>query len=139
MDKISQLGKYIPDLACLCIIIMHHNKKVYYGIKFSYSLGTLLSQAEKNECSTLNRKIMNAKHLIGGIFAGVAVGAAIGILLAPASGTKTRMKLQDGSRKLMDELRSNVEELKDKYNHSVDEIASRGKAGISAVREKVKV
>ena len=86
---------------------------------------------------------MSAKYVIGGIFTGVAIGAAIGILLAPDSGERTRNKLNKGSRKLMKQLRSNVdgsfESLKDKYNHGVDEIAARGKDGIAAVREKIKV
>lgn len=86
---------------------------------------------------------MKAKYVLGGMFAGVAIGAAIGVLLAPASGEKTRTKLQKGSRKFLNQLRSNVdgsfETLKDKYNHRVDEIAEKSKDGISAVREKIKV
>lgn len=86
---------------------------------------------------------MKAKYVIGGMFAGVAIGAAIGVLLAPASGDKTRTKLQKGSRKFLKQLRSNVdgsfESLKDKYNHGVDEIAAKGSNGIIAAREKMKV
>ena len=82
---------------------------------------------------------MNAKHFISGVFAGVAIGAAIGVLLAPTSGEKTRKKLEKGSRKWMNQLRHNVDGLKDKYNDRVDEIASRSKDGITTVREKIKI
>jgi gas vesicle protein len=84
-------------------------------------------------------KVMSVKHVISGLCAGMAAGMAIGILLAPDSGEKTRLKLQNGSRRLLDELRSNVDDLKDKYNRGVDDLASRSKAGISSAREKIKV
>ena len=42
---------------------------------------------------------MNTKELFlltGGLFAGAAVGAAIGVLLAPESGEDTRRRIEDG-------------------------------------------
>lgn len=46
---------------------------------------------------------------------GVAVGAGIGILFAPEKGSKTRGKIK---KKYLD----NQNELKEKYNHLVDEV-----------------
>jgi len=86
---------------------------------------------------------MNAKSLIGGILAGTAVGVAIGMLLAPQSGVKTRGKLVKGARKfgdsLMETAEGSIQSLKDRFNSKVDEVASRGKEGITSAGEKIKI
>lgn len=86
---------------------------------------------------------MNAKNLIGGLLAGAAIGVAIGILLAPASGKDTRRSLATGSRKLADSLTGSVEEslesLKGKFNMGVDEVTKRGKELINSTNERLKV
>jgi gas vesicle protein len=50
----------------------------------------------------------NSKNLVGGLMAGAAIGIAIGILLAPGSGVKTRKQIVDGSLKLKDDLMNSV-------------------------------
>lgn len=86
---------------------------------------------------------INAKSLIGGILAGAAVGVAIGILLAPASGKETRDNLVKGSKKLADDLKGkfddSLESLKSQFNYRVDEVAGVGKDTINHVKEKAKV
>ncbi|MEQ1586690.1 MAG: YtxH domain-containing protein [Cyclobacteriaceae bacterium] len=86
---------------------------------------------------------MNAKNLIGGLLAGAAIGVAIGILLAPASGKETRKSLATGSRKLADSLAGSAEEslesLKGKFNMGVDEVTKRGKELINSTNERLKV
>ena len=63
---------------------------------------------------------MDSKKMIGGLLAAAAIGATIGILLAPTSGKRTRTKLKNGSRRLTDSLEETVEDsidlLKDKFN-----------------------
>lgn len=85
---------------------------------------------------------MNARNLIGGLLAGAAVGVAIGMLLAPASGVKTQQKLKKGARKLgdsiMDTAEGTIQSLKDRFNSRVDEVARRGKEGVDHVTERVK-
>jgi gas vesicle protein len=85
---------------------------------------------------------MNVKNLIGGILAGTAIGVAIGILLAPASGEETRKKIAEGSKKLADDLKNSVggsiDSIKSKFNQGVDETARRGKEAVSNASEKVK-
>ena len=54
---------------------------------------------------------MDSKRLIGSLLSAAALGAAIGILLAPSSGERSRSKLIGGSRRLTDDLRKTVEEL----------------------------
>ena len=74
---------------------------------------------------------MEAKNLIGGLVAALAVGVAIGVLLAPNSGEKTRGKLLRGSRKLVDDVKGSVgdsiDTLKNRFNSGVDELARKGK------------
>lgn len=86
---------------------------------------------------------MNAKNLIGGLLAGAAIGVAIGILLAPASGKDTRKSLATGSRKLADSFTGSVEDslesLKGKFNMGVDEVTKRGKELINSTNERLKV
>lgn len=83
------------------------------------------------------------KNLIGGFIAGAAVGIAIGMLLAPTEGKKTRQKIVDGSTKLKDNLvgsvNDSIEKLKDQFNTKIDQIAKEGKQKVDYTSEKIKV
>ncbi len=85
---------------------------------------------------------MNAKNLIGGLLAGAAVGVAIGMLLAPDSGERTRGKIAKGSRKLTDGVKGSVENsiesLKNKFNYGIDELARKGKEVLNTANDKMK-
>lgn len=50
----------------------------------------------------------NSGSLIGAVILGVAVGAAIGVLVAPAKGSETRKKLLDGAKDLADNLMNKI-------------------------------
>ena len=86
---------------------------------------------------------MDSKKLIGGLLASAAIGVAIGILLAPNSGERTRTKLVRGSRKLANSLEETVEDsidlLKEKFNSGVDEVFKKGKEMINHANDKIKV
>jgi len=86
---------------------------------------------------------MDSKRMIGGLLAAAAIGAAIGILLAPNSGKRTRAKLIKGSRELTDNLEETVEDsielLKEKFNSGVDEVFKKGKELIGHANDKIKV
>jgi gas vesicle protein len=86
---------------------------------------------------------MNAKNLIGGFIAGAALGVAAGLLLAPASGMRTRKNLMKGSMKLKNNVAhyvdDSIEELRDQLNDKIDQMAKRGKDTINHVSEKIKV
>jgi gas vesicle protein len=81
------------------------------------------------------------KNILGGFLVGATVGTLAGILLAPASGEKTRNKLLRGSKKLKKQLSKSAEEVAQKaktgYNKKVEEFASNGKHSIDSVKEKI--
>ncbi len=85
---------------------------------------------------------MDSKTMIGGLLAGAAIGVAIGILLAPSSGEKTRGKLVKGSRRLTNSVQETVEDsiesLKDRFNFGVDEVVKKGKELINHASDRVK-
>jgi gas vesicle protein len=86
----------------------------------SYQANTKLYQIMKD-----------SRNLIGGLIAGTAMGIAIGMLLAPASGGETRKRITDGSVKLKDDVMSSVDEsiesLKNQFNKRADMLAKGGK------------
>ncbi len=83
------------------------------------------------------------KNLIGGFIAGAAVGIAIGMLLAPNDGRRTRQKLVDGSVKLKDNLvgtvNESIDKLKEQFNTKIDQIAKETKQKTDYTGEKIKV
>ena len=83
------------------------------------------------------------KNLIGGIIAGAAIGIAVGMLLAPNDGKRTRQKLVDGSTKLKDNLvgsvNDSIEKLKEQFNTKLDQLAKEGKQKVDYTSEKIKV
>lgn len=85
---------------------------------------------------------MNVKNLIGGLLAGAAVGVAIGLLLAPASGKETRANLASGSRKLTDDLKKSigdtVDQAKTKLGLGVEELQRKGKEFMNKGTDGVK-
>ncbi len=68
---------------------------------------------------------MEANKTALGLVVGVAVGALIGMLFAPDSGTKTRRKIKDKGQHYVDELKDKFETLyadvSDKYEGFVEE------------------
>jgi gas vesicle protein len=85
----------------------------------------------------------DSKKLIGGLMAGAALGIAVGLLLAPRSGDKTRKKLLDTSFKLKDDVMASVEgsieSLRKQINQKIDRLAGGSKDVVNSVAEKAKV
>ena len=86
---------------------------------------------------------METKKLIGGLLAGVAIGIAAGLLLAPRSGKKTLRTLAKGTKRLAKGLRGSVSDsvdsLKTHYNNGVDATTRRGKEVITNAGERIKI
>lgn len=85
----------------------------------------------------------NRKKLVEGLIAGSLIGIAVGILLAPSSGEKTRKKIIDGSVGLKDDLMSTVNEsiesLRKQFISKIDQLAKGGKEAVNHVSEKVNI
>lgn len=85
----------------------------------------------------------DTKKLIGGLIAGAAIGIAVGLLLAPRSGEKTRKKLINDSLRFKDDVMSSVDDslnsLRKQFNHKIDQLAKGGKEIINHASERVKV
>ncbi|MBA4057517.1 MAG: hypothetical protein C0490_22570 [Marivirga sp.] len=85
----------------------------------------------------------NSRNLVGGLMAGAAIGIAIGILLAPKAGDKTRKQIVDGSLKLKDDLintvNDSVETLRKQFNSKIDQLSKSSKEVANHASEKVKV
>jgi gas vesicle protein len=83
---------------------------------------------------------MKESKLIGGLIAATAIGVAIGLLVAPSSGQKTRKKIIDGSMKIKDDFMSSVdssiEALRKQINSRIDQLAKGGKEVVNSTSEK---
>ncbi len=85
----------------------------------------------------------NVKEAVGILMAGAAIGVAIGILLAPGEGAKTRKQIADGSMKLKDDvihtMNSSVESIRQQFNNKIDQLSKAGKEVVNHASEKAKV
>jgi gas vesicle protein len=74
-------------------------------------------------------KTMSKKNVLIGFLSGIAAGAAIGILFAPAKGTDTRDKIKRTSRKVTDDITETigkqVDSLRRHFNNFVDDTKNR--------------
>ena len=62
----------------------------------------------------MSDKDSTSTKVLGALILGAAIGAALGILLAPEKGSETRRKLAKGAKDFTDNL-------KDKFNSHLDE------------------
>jgi gas vesicle protein len=83
---------------------------------------------------------MNAKNLIGGFIVGAALGAAAGLLLAPASGEKTRRKIVKGSMKVkknvVDYVEGSIDALRTQINSKIDQVTGRAKDAVNYAADR---
>jgi len=65
---------------------------------------------------------MNSGKVVLGVLAGVAVGAALGILFAPDKGCETRKKISKKSEDVMDEIAEKFNELLNNLTEKIDTV-----------------
>ena len=70
---------------------------------------------------------MNAGKALLGILAGVAAGALIGILFAPAKGTETRKKIAKKGKDYADDLTVKLNDLMEDVSEKVDSVVKKVK------------
>lgn len=68
---------------------------------------------------------MSTGKIVLGALAGIAVGTAIGVLMAPDKGSETRKKIMKKKGELTGNLKDKYESLKDKYNTAIDGAANK--------------
>lgn len=68
---------------------------------------------------------MKSSNTILGLLSGVAVGAAIGILLAPDKGTNTRKKLSEKSNDTKKTIINSFKDILESISQSYDSIESK--------------
>lgn len=77
-----------------------------------------------------------------GILVGLAIGAVVGLLIAPESGKKTRKRISSESdsffKDLQDQLQSGLENIKSQYNDYVDAAADKSKDVVNQAKKKAK-
>ena len=71
---------------------------------------------------------MESGKTAAGVLLGVGVGALLGVLFAPAKGTKTRKRIMDKGQNYADELKGKFDDLyqdvSDKYDSFLEEAKS---------------
>jgi gas vesicle protein len=65
---------------------------------------------------------MSSGKVILGVLAGVAIGAALGVLFAPDKGWNTRKRISKKAEDLTEDLRDKFEEFLDSISVKVDEV-----------------
>ncbi len=77
-------------------------------------------------------------NVIGALLLGAAVGAALGILLAPDKGSETRKKLIGGVKDFADDLKKKVRDASDKFNDEFDEASNYDENKVDEYKNKAK-
>lgn len=75
-----------------------------------------------------------------GILAGLAIGAVVGLLLAPESGKKTRKRISSESdsffKDLQDQLQTGLENIKSQYNDYVDAATTKTQDAVKQAKRR---
>ena len=76
---------------------------------------------------------MNTGKVVLGVLAGIAVGATLGILLAPDKGSNTRKQISDKADDYVDGLKGNFDELTASVSKKGEDIRKDAKDIISKI------
>ena len=79
---------------------------------------------------------MKADKIALGVLGGIATGAILGILFAPAKGSKTRKRILDKSSNYADEIKHKFENLSGTIKNNYDKMFQEGKDLIADGKSK---
>jgi gas vesicle protein len=79
---------------------------------------------------------MKASHIALGLLGGIAAGAVVGILFAPAKGTDTRKKIQQKGNDYADSLKDKFENLSGTLKSNYDKMFHNGKDLVAESQSK---
>lgn len=71
------------------------------------------------------------------LLSGLAIGAVLGVLFAPASGSETRSLIADKSKDLSDSAKDTLQNYKEKLHTSANDLAATAKDKFQTYKEKV--
>jgi len=74
---------------------------------------------------------MNSGRVVAALLAGLAAGAAIGLLFAPEKGTDTREKLNDSLKDLGDAIKERSAEQREQFNDLKEKLVSTIKSKVN--------
>lgn len=81
---------------------------------------------------------MKNSNVLLGVLGGVAIGAVLGVLFAPAKGSETRKKIADKGGDLTDSFKDSVNKLSEKIAQTVDGFKSETNDFIADAKEIIK-
>ena len=67
----------------------------------------------------------NTTKIVVAVAAGVAMGAVLGILFAPAKGEDTRKRMSEEGKKMAEALKNKYREAKDKFERAAEDIKEK--------------
>lgn len=83
------------------------------------------------------KKSNNTSAILGALLAGVAVGAAIGILFAPDSGAEVRSQISDKARDLAGSVKDKVQAVKESFQSKADDLQEAKDQAVNSVKSKI--
>jgi gas vesicle protein len=81
---------------------------------------------------------MKSNHTILGLVTGLAIGAAIGVLIAPDKGKKTRKKIVSKTKHAKDKLTESLDHFLDAVSEKYEGLKSEGEELLNQKKEDLK-